>query len=99
VRARRGDEMRARGPAAGGQARGLAEDGDAVDPRPVERFEQSDPRSVPAVDRRLSGMPQPIGPAPRRLTRRARLEADPRAVWNSDPGALERPRGRRAGAR
>ena len=41
-------------------------------------------------------MPEPIGPAPRRLARRARLDADPRTIRNPDPGALEGPCGRRA---
>jgi len=92
----RGDEVQHGGPAAERQARGLAEDGNAVDPRPVERLEQGEPHSLPAVGGRLRRMPEAIRPAPRRLARRARLDAEPRAVGNPNPRAFQRPRGRRA---
>src|SRR5262249_15261730 len=91
----RGDQVQHRAPAPGRQARGLGEDGNAVDPRPVERLEEGEPGSVPAVGGRLRGVPEAIRPAPRRVPRGARLDAEPRAVGNANPGALERSRGRR----
>src|SRR5436309_13164703 len=45
-----GDEVQDGGSAARRQPRRLPEDGDAVDPGPVERLEQRQPSSVPAVD-------------------------------------------------
>ena len=94
ARRERREQVQDRGAAARRKAPGLREHGDAVDARPVERLEHGEGDGPRGDGRAGAGgrarVPEAIREAPRRLARRGRLDAEPGAVRDAHPGALER---------